>query len=90
MTLPNLSRFGFSQAESSALRREFSLAASAVALHDVDPAIRKRVPAVSGCYFWTMRGGDTEFKIYIGRTRSLRTRLRDYTNSIQIHAPNDY
>jgi hypothetical protein len=90
MSFPDLSRFQLTPGEAADVRREFALAASSVKLHDVAPGIRRSVPAVSGCYFWTMRGGNAEYKIYIGRTRSLRTRLKDYTNAIQIHAPNDY
>jgi hypothetical protein len=44
----------------------------------------------SGCYFWTMRSEGEEHKIYIGRTRSLQNRVKDYSKGFQLHSPNDY
>lgn len=45
---------------------------------------------LTGVYFWIMRLGEIEHKIYIGKTKSLERRLSDYTNGFQIHSPNDY
>jgi len=90
MSFPDLRRFELTAFERQELTRDFTLAASDVSLNEVSPDVRKAVPTVSGCYFWTMRRENVEYKIYIGRTRSLRTRLKDYANAIQIHAPNDY
>lgn len=90
MSLLNLERFLFSTSESQQLRQGFRLIASNVSLADVPVELRRTVPAESGCYFWTLRLGGGEYRIYLGRTRSLRRRLLDYTNDIQIHSPNDF
>lgn len=90
MNLPDLGSFRFSSLEAQTLREQFGLIATNLELHAVPSELRKSVPSNSGCYFWTMRLGGAEFKIYIGRTRSMRKRLADYANDIQIHAPNDY
>ena len=44
----------------------------------------------SGCYFWIMRIGTRRFKVYLGRTKLLPRRLREYANGFQPHAPNDF
>ena len=43
-----------------------------------------------GVYFWMLHVGNDEFKIYIGKTKSLERRLADYLGEFQIHSPNDY
>ena len=90
MILRNLNRFQFLSSEAEKLRKDFILIHKDVRLHSVSADLRSTAPTDSGCYFWTMRHDDAEYKIYIGRTRSLRKRLTDYANEIQIHAPNDY
>ena len=41
-------------------------------------------------YFWRMRHGGEEYKIYVGRTKSLPRRLREYRNKFQPGVPNDF
>lgn len=43
-----------------------------------------------GIYFWVMSINANEYKIYIGKTKSLERRLSDYIINFQIHSPNDY
>jgi hypothetical protein len=47
-------------------------------------------PDGSGVYYWIMRHGDDCFKIYAGRTTSLRRRVGEYANRFQPGVPNDY
>ena len=37
-----------------------------------------------------MRLKSDRYKIYLGRTHSLRKRVQDYQNAFQVHAPNDF
>ena len=48
------------------------------------------LPDTSGCYLWLMRIGRELCKIYVGRARSVRKRLKDYSRAFQFHAPNDF
>jgi hypothetical protein len=43
-----------------------------------------------GVYLWIMRCSHGEFKIYVGKAKSLPRRLEDYANKFQVHSPNDY
>ena len=59
----------------------------------LDALDRKRpaaYPDGSGVYYWIMRRGKDRFKIYAGRTTSLRRRVREYANTFQPGVPNDY
>lgn len=48
------------------------------------------LPDTSGCYLWLMRAGRERYKIYVGRARSVRKRVKDYSLAFQIHSPNDF
>ena len=48
------------------------------------------VTADAGVYFWLLALDSNRYKIYIGKTTSLKRRLGDYSNPFQIHSPNDY
>ena len=48
------------------------------------------VTADAGIYFWLLDLDSICYKIYIGKTTSLKRRLGDYSNPFQIHSPNDY
>jgi hypothetical protein len=48
------------------------------------------LPDTSGCYLWLMRIGQERYKIYVGRTRSVRKRLKDYGLAFQMQSPNDF
>lgn len=67
-------------AEFRALLTDIDFRRSAPA--DVDPA--------SGVYFWVLRQSSDVYKIYIGRTRSIAKRVRDYHAEFQVHSPNDF
>lgn len=57
-------------------------------LKNLNPDVATNVP---GVYFVVMRLEDgSKYKIYVGKTKSLKRRLNDYVNPFQIHAPNDY
>ena len=45
---------------------------------------------VPGVYFWTMTDNRSEYKIYVGKTKSLRKRVTDYSREFQPHSVNDY
>lgn len=59
-------------------------------------AIDLRLPAITALkdqrcvYFWRMRHGGEEYKIYVGKTNSLPRRLREYRNEFQPGVPNDF
>jgi len=58
--------------------------------------IFERYKDVSGIYFWVMRysvenaDADALVPIYIGKTKSLAYRVKNYTSHFQPHAPNDF
>ncbi len=54
-----------------------------------DPKL-KDLGDIPGVYLWVMKYAGKEYKIYVGKARSLSRRLEDYTNSFQVHSPNDY
>jgi hypothetical protein len=43
-----------------------------------------------GVYFWLLRADGRTYKIYVGKTKSLKRRLSDYLVGFQVHSPNDY
>lgn len=43
-----------------------------------------------GVYFWVLTIGGIKYKIYIGKTNSIKRRLREYSIEFQIHSPNDF
>jgi hypothetical protein len=90
--LPGLKLFEFSSAEAEALHSEFE-----PILVGTDFSRSQRVSAVlsiykgaQGIYFWVMRWQTFEYKIYLGKTRSLADRLLNYLSEFQPHSPNDY
>jgi len=44
----------------------------------------------SGIYFWVLRHDEREYRIYVGKTKSLSNRLLNYMSGFQPHSPNDY
>src|SRR5437763_1551320 len=48
------------------------------------------IPSDTGCYLWVMQCGEARYKIYLGRTGSIRKRARDYSREFQVHSPNDF
>lgn len=47
-------------------------------------------PPDSGIYVWILELDDIRYRIYVGRTKSLRRRVTEYQNAFQPHSPNDY
>ncbi len=45
---------------------------------------------IPGVYFWVLRYRTRQYKIYIGKTKSLAARLLNYVGEFQPHSPNDY
>lgn len=88
-----LSEFKFKSNENEHLDRDFLLVLSdfkfdTQELKHLNPSLATNVP---GVYFVVMRlEDDSRYKIYVGKTKSLKRRLNDYTNPLQIQAPNDY
>ncbi|WP_430389340.1 GIY-YIG nuclease family protein [Dyella sp. 20L07] len=45
---------------------------------------------LSGIYFWVMAYGGNMHRIYVGKTNSLGTRVKNYAGDFQPHSPNDF
>ena len=70
---------------------EFALLMSGVMLEELDRReIVKLLPEEPGCYFWILNIDDARYRIYLGRTSSVRRRVTDYSIEFQIHSPNDF
>jgi excinuclease UvrABC nuclease subunit len=72
------------------LEREFVLTASNFVLGANERNLLKGLPMKSGCYFWVARFDNRDVKLYIGRTKSLRKRVKDYSIEFQVGAANDF
>jgi len=48
------------------------------------------IPNAPGCYFWIADTIAGRIKVYIGETRSIRTRLLNYATDFQPRSPDDY
>jgi hypothetical protein len=62
---------------------------------DLDTVNRKAAELAShakksGVYCWVMRWRKARYKVYVGRTKSLPRRLKEYGNQFQPGVPNDY
>ena len=62
---------------------------------DLDTVNRKAAELASyakksGVYCWVMRWREARYKVYVGRTKSLPRRLKEYGNQFQPGVPNDY
>jgi hypothetical protein len=87
-----LARFRLSALEAVSLRADFQLVVSdcvfTKSVHLTNALVKYK--GVPGIYFWLLRRGETEYKIYVGHTTSLSYRLTNYISEFQPHAPNDY
>ena len=90
MTTDGIARFLMSADDVALVSREFRFLAHAVVLHAMNPSTLSALPEQSGCYFWVMQVEGRAYKIYLGRTRSIRKRVSDYAIPFQLHSPNDY
>jgi hypothetical protein len=85
-------RFVLRGAQAYVMRSRFSrvLEATALAKDATVEQLISRYLKVSGLYFWVMRHGGAEYKIYVGQTNSLSYRVSNYVAAFQAHSPNDY
>jgi hypothetical protein len=91
-SLPALKHFQLSDPEAVALRAEFQ-----PVLKDTDfmhsqqlKQVLSNYKGVQGIYFWVMKQESVEYKIYVGKTKSLSDRVLNYISEFQPHSPNDY
>jgi hypothetical protein len=93
------SEFLVCESELEAISHEYEVICSNFLLIDVNETtemtftLKKEmmnVTADAGVYFWLLDLDSNCYKIYIGKTTSLKRRLGDYSNPFQIHSPNDY
>jgi hypothetical protein len=57
---------------------------------DLNHELLVDVKDVPGVYFLIMRIGQCRYKVYAGKTKTIKRRLYEYTSEFQVHAPNDY
>jgi len=90
--LARFDRFLFTKREGDAMRSEFTPVLTNATLAKDEPLRRllETHKNVSGIYFWVLRHEAKEYKLYIGKTKSLAKRLVDYVSKFQPHSPNDY
>ena len=99
---PALNRFKMSEAQRDSLRRDFDhhffrIDISPEGQQPSHPG-REQFDRINGhynkpgIYLWVMTYGDSDdlFSIYIGKTKSLSTRVRNYRSEFQPHSPNDF
>lgn len=95
----NYQKYCFRTDESAIFKETFQKVAVNVFLENIEnrhlnEAICKSLGIedcdLTGVYFWVMNMDGIGYKIYAGKTKSLKRRLSDYTNPFQIHSPNDY
>jgi len=53
-------------------------------------SVRLGYKKTAGLYLWLMRYRGSAYKIYVGSTNCLSTRLHNYISDFQPHSPNDY
>lgn len=84
--------FLFAANEADAMRSEFRPLLSKATFTRDEPLVRllETYKKVAGVYFWVLRHGTKEYKVYIGQTNSLANRLVNYVSEFQAHSPNDY
>jgi hypothetical protein len=89
--MSGLRQFQFSEDETNSFRRDFSPVLSSCNLSSYTDLkdFFLEFKRVVGIYFWVMRYESSEYKIYIGKTKSLANRVLNYTSQFQPHSPND-
>jgi len=86
----NLNPFKLSDDELLTLNSDYSLIIKNVDFTSINKNQYNEIPENYGVYFWLMRYKNDSYKIYIGKTNSLKRRVNDYTIDFQIHSPNDF
>ncbi|UCV28392.1 GIY-YIG nuclease family protein [Ferribacterium limneticum] len=89
-----LNQFIQSANETAAIKLQFDLVCSNANLVNpecgaIGDALNTDL-ATPGIYYWSMLVGESEYKIYVGKTNSLLRRIKDYLKEFQPHSPNDY
>lgn len=87
-----LENFRLHEAQADSLRYDFSLliADSHLSRCERTTEIITNLKDQAAIYFWIMRLEEKEFKIYIGRTKCISSRIKNYISEFQPHSPNDY
>ena len=91
-SLPGLQLFQFSCTEAESLRAEYQPVLKGTDFgHSQElKEVISNYKGVQGIYFWVMRQESLEYKIYVGKTKSLSDRVLNYISEFQPHSPNDY
>ena len=98
MTTTNLSsgfaQFKLSEPKIDSMLKDFELLVGRVDLRRPEQVAHvianyKNAP---GIYFWVMRFGEHDdlYSIYIGKTKSMSYRVKNYFGAFQPHSPNDF
>ncbi len=86
----NLTPYKFSDNELRILKTEYLLIIKNVDLSDIDKNTLEKITDNYGVYFWLMNYENQSYKIYIGRTNSLKRRLNEHKSNFQRNSPNDF
>lgn len=72
--------------------RDFRLVLDGVSLDERELLAEQLVGhrTAAGLYLWILKLGDHQYKLYLGRTRSLQRRVDEYCRPFQPHSPNDF
>jgi excinuclease UvrABC nuclease subunit len=91
---PGLEAFCFSPEEQIGLESSFRLLLDDVnMINGSKESMRQSIldaGVTSGVYFWVMGIRELQYRIYIGKTKSVMRRVADYMKEFQAHSPNDY
>jgi hypothetical protein len=90
--LARFDQFLFTDGDADVMRAEFKPVLTKATFAKDEPLTRllETHKKVAGIYFWVLRHGTNEYKLYIGQTNSLANRLLNYVGEFQAHSPNDY
>ena len=94
MSYPGLTRYRFYDEELKCFSSQFVCVSKSAWLiywdSDRGNLWPTQCPSTAGIYFWLLDLPDGKYKIYAGKTRSLKRRVKDYLNGFQPHSPNDF
>jgi hypothetical protein len=88
----NLEKYEFSKGEYEYFKNEFFELLPNVDLNELEiESFRQQIESYDvGVYFWVLTIKNKHYKIYIGKTNSIKRRIKEYTIGFQIHSPNDF
>ena len=92
MKFPALSQYRLDGKQAADFGQHFTLVLPDFGLikDDLNHELLGDVKDVPGVYFLIMRIGQYRYKVYAGKTKTIKRRLYEYTSEFQVHAPNDY